>query len=123
MVEDLLSQWHANRGLTSSPAESVRLWGEGGRGPDTDGRLGKMPVVPLLGTGQNGSLAPPNRQSSSFAQYRTHIQRRRGGPRPRPDLRSSQTFLLFNNPPLFFASPPHLPDSPPVFPVLPRQRD
>src|SRR5260370_13320371 len=63
MVEDLLSQWDANRGLTSSPAESVRLWGGGGRGPDTDGRLGKMPVVPLLSTGQNGSLAPPNRQS------------------------------------------------------------
>src|SRR5258708_26192993 len=111
MVEDLLSQWDANRGLTSSPAESVRLWGEGGRGPDTDGRLGKMPVVPLLSTGQNGSLAPPNRQSSSFAQYRTHIQRRWAATRRRPDLRRSQTCLLFTNEPVVRSAATTMPNS------------
>src|SRR5260370_11962501 len=80
MVEDLLSQWDANRGLTSSPAESVRLWGEGGRGPDTDGRLGKMPVVPLLSTGQNGLWLP---RIVSLAPLRNTERIHRGGGLPR----------------------------------------
>jgi hypothetical protein len=32
MVDELLQQWNAYRGLASPPPESVRLWGEGGRG-------------------------------------------------------------------------------------------
>jgi hypothetical protein len=32
MVEELLSQWEAYRGLKTPPATPIRLWGEGGRG-------------------------------------------------------------------------------------------
>jgi hypothetical protein len=44
MIEELISQWDAYRGLTSPPPEPVRLWSEGGCGVWIDNAWG--PAVP-----------------------------------------------------------------------------